>query len=350
MALRAGILGYGLAGRLLQAPLIEAAGFEIAAVATKRADEVRADYPNASVDALPDAVIARKDIDLIVVATPSFLHFAHANAALRNGKHVVIDKPFAATSEDALTLVKTAEAQKRVLCCFQNRRWDADFLTVQKLLREGVLGDISLYQMRWDRYRPAIREPWRDGDIAGAGAVYDLGSHLIDQALCLFGIPDWVQADLAAQRPGQFADDCFEIRFGKGEMRIALGSSTLAADGARFFRIMGANGAFNKSGLDPQEPALRARGKPTAKDFGVEDEANWGRLTDAQGAMRSYASERGAWVKFYEGVRHAIENGTPAPVAPIESARLIGVIEAVFESAKLGQRVALLDFLRARGL
>lgn len=349
MGVRAGILGYGLAGRLLHSPLIADAGIEVAAIATKRIDEANSDFPDAIVEALPEAVIARDDLDLIVVATPSFLHAPHARDALESGKHVVIEKPFATSSAEALALVKLAAAKKRLLCCFQNRRWDADFLTVRKLLAEGLLGDISLYQMRWDRYRPARREDWRDGEVPGAGAVFDLGSHLIDQALALFGTPDWLQADLARQRENQFADDCFEIRMGKGEMRISLGSSTLAADGARFMRLLGKNGAFYKAGLDPQEPKLRAREKPSA-DFGVEDEAAWGRITTPDGAVRAYASEAGDWRSFYRAVRASIETGAPAPVPSQESARLIGVIEAVFESAKTGQRVELPGFLRERGL
>lgn len=349
MTLRAGILGYGLAGRLLQAPLVAHAGFEIAAIATKRVDEAQSDYPHAVIEALPEAVLARDDLDLIVVATPSFLHFPHALEALNSNKHVVIDKPFAATSAEALELVRTAQERKRVLSCFQNRRWDADFLTVRKLIGEGVLGDVHLYQMRWDRYRPARREDWRDGAAPGAGAVYDLGSHLIDQALVLFGAPDWVQADLGALREGQIADDHFEIRMGRGPMRIALGSNTLAADAARFFRVLGNEGAFYKTGLDPQEPRLRAREKPS-EWFGVEEESAWGRVTDGAGASRAYPSEKGAWLNFYAQMHDAIENGAPPPVPPQESARLAGVIEAVFDSAKTGTRINLPEYLAARGL
>lgn len=349
MGTRAGILGWGLAGKILHAPLIAAAGIEIAAVATKRTEEVRASFPDAVVEALPEAVIARDDLDLIVVTTPSFLHVPHALEAMESGKHVVIDKPFAPTSAEALKLVEMAQAKKRVLCCFQNRRWDADFLTVRKLLGEGVLGEISLYQMRWDRFRPARREDWRDGDMPGAGAVYDLGSHIIDQALTLFGTPDWLQADLASQRVNQIADDCFEIRMGGGEMRISLGSSTMAADGARFFRLLGAEGAFYKAGLDPQEPKMRA-GAKIDESFGVEDEAAWGRITDATGAARAYASERGDWLSFYRDVRAAIETGAPPPVPMHDSAKLAGVIEAVFESAKTGRRIDLPQFLETRRL
>ena len=349
MGISAGILGWGLAGKILHAPLIAAAGIEIAAVATKRAEEVRAGFPDAVVEALPEAVIARDDLDLIVVTTPSFLHVPHALDAMKSGKHVVIDKPFAPTSAEALKLIQVAEAKKRVLCCFQNRRWDADFLTVRKLLGEGLLGEISLYQMRWDRFRPARREDWRDGDMAGAGAVYDLGSHIIDQALTLFGTPDWLQADLARQRVNQIADDCFEIRMGRGEMRISLGSSTMAADGARFFRLLGADGAFYKTGLDPQEPILRAAA-PIDENFGVESEAAWGRIINAEGASRAYPSERGDWLGFYRSVRATIETGAAPPVPPKDSARLAGVIEAVLESAKTGSRIDLPQFLQARGL
>jgi scyllo-inositol 2-dehydrogenase (NADP+) len=350
MTLRAGLIGYGLGGRVLQAPVIVAAGFELAAVVTSRADEVRADFPKADTVASAEALCARSAIDLVCIASPNYLHFAQAKMALEAGKHVVVDKPFASTSAEALALVELAEKQQRVLCCFQNRRWDSDFLTIRRLIQENTLGELLLYSARWDRYRTEAREPWRDADEPGAGAIYDLGAHQIDQMLALFGTPEWVQADLVAQRVGVTAPDCYDLRFGIGKLRISLSSATIAADTQRYFRLLGRKASFLKYGFDPQEPQLKKGVSPNDPNFGTDPQEFWGVLTDPSGASKTVRSENGVWRKLYEGVRAAIETGGPSPVPPRESARVIGIIEAAIESEKAGRRIALPEFLAARGV
>lgn len=349
MSIRAGLIGYGLGGRLLHAPLIAAAGIDIAAIVTSRAEQARADFPNAAV--LPDieAALARDDIDVAIIVTPDHLHAAHARAALEAGKHVVVDKPFTSNSDEARALIALAEQRGRMLTCYHNRRWDADFLTLRKLVNEGALGELVFYSERWDRYRPQARGDWHDDHMIGE--LYGLGPHLLDHALVLFGPPDWISADIYNQRGLTRHNDGFEILMGKGRARIHLGINMLGADEERSFRVLGTEAAFVKRGLDPQEPRLRARQPASAEDFGVEDEKSWGVLTDgATQKARTVPSERGAWVNFYKQLRTAIETGGSPPVDPRDAARVIALLEAAMQSSETGKRVEIAAFFAERGL
>lgn len=337
---RAAILGFGLAGRYFHVPLLQAAGIEVCAVASRQRDVVSEVLPNASVVAA-DEVFAREDIDLVVIATPNELHVSQARAALQSGKHVVIDKPMSLTVAEANELIAVARAQTRMLTVFQNRRWDADFLTIKELVAHGRFGELSALHARWDRYRPDVVDRWREHG-PGGGVLYDLGAHLIDQMLCLFGMPEWLQADVFTQRAGATAADGFEILLGKGRARMTLGVSTLAADGGPRYRVQGARGSYVKSGLDVQEPQLRSGMSATDATFGVEPREQWGVFTEGSGgAHELIPSARGEWTEFYARVRSSVEQGTPPPVAPEEARDVIRIIEAVMESSDTGRRVAL---------
>ena len=349
MGVRIGIMGYGKSGRFLHASIAAAAGLEIRAVATSRANEVAADFPQAAVEASPEALCGRGDVDMVVVATPDNMHAAHARLALEAGKHVVVEKPFTETSAEARNLIALARARGRMLSVYQNRRWDSDFLTLRKLIGAGALGEVMHYAARWDRYRPAARADWHDADMRGE--LYGLGPHLVDQALVLFGTPDWLVADVYNQRGVARDSDGFEILMGKGRTRISLGVNFLAADNYKGFRVLGAKAGFFKQGLDPQEPQLSAGMGASDAGFGVESEADWGRLTDgASGAQRVVPSERGDWQAYYRGVAAAIESGAPAPVSAEDGARVIALLEAAIDSSESGRRIDVPDFLAARGL
>lgn len=339
--LSAGLIGFGLAGRYFHAPLLQAAGIEIAAVVTSRAAEVRDLLPAARIVESAQALFDQA-IDLVVIATPNRLHAQQAAAAIRAGKHVVVDKPLSVASADARALSQLAEKHGRVLAVFQNRRWDSDFLTVRKLIDAGQLGEINAFHARWDRFRPTVADRWRERDEPGSGILYDLGSHLIDQALCLFGRPQWLQADVFTQRPGGVVADGFEILMGKGPLRICLGVSSIAARGDWRYRVHGSRASFFKEGLDPQEDQSRAGIRPDAAVFGVEPESEWGKLVDGpDGAARKVMSEQGRWLSFYEGVRDSIVRGDPVPVPADEAAATIGIIEAALLSSAEGRRIAL---------
>lgn len=346
--IRAGLVGYGLAGRLLHAPLIASAGIEIAAIVTSRMETARSDFPRADVLPSIEACCARADIDLIVVATPDHLHVPHVRAALEAAKHVVVDKPFAPTSAEALDLIALAQLRGRMLTVYQNRRWDADFLTLRKLSTEGALGEIVHYAARWDRFRPTLRGDWHDAHMQGE--LFGLGPHLMDQALVLFGAPDWLQADVYDQRGFGAGNDGFEILMGKGRLRISLAVNFLAADEERSLRVLGTRGAFVKHGLDTQEAALRVRQPIHAPDFGRDPPELFGRFTDAETkTARAVPSERGDWAAFYRGVGDALEHGGPPPVAARDAALVIAMLEAALQSSASGRRIDIAEFLSSKG-
>src|SRR5262245_26294035 len=340
--INAGILGFGLAGRFFHTPLLRAGGIHVAAVVSRQHDVVASVLPDARVLATDEDLFASPAIDLIVVAAPNHLHVEQARAALLAGKHVVVDKPLSLHAAQANELIALAATRRRMLAVFQNRRWDSDFLTILKLSDSGRIGTLNAFHAHWDRYRPTVADRWREHDVEGSGVLYDLGAHLIDQALCLFGLPDWVQADVFAQRASAVVSDGFELLLAKREARITLGVSTLVADGGPRYRVHGARGSFVKSGLDVQEPQLRSGMAATDPSFGIEPESQWGAFTEgASGRHEVIASERGRWTEFYTQVRACIEQGLPPPVTGHDGREVIRVIEAALESGQRAQRLPL---------
>jgi predicted dehydrogenase len=253
-AIRVGIIGFGYATQTFHAPLIASVpGLEVAAISTSNPDKVRAGWPAAAIETTPHALLARADIDLVVVPTPNDTHHPLARAALLAGKHVVVDKPFTLTQAEALDLCALAKQCGRVLSVFHNRRWAGDFLEVRELLARGTLGRVVHVESHFDRFRPQVRVRWREQDGAGSGLWMDLGSHLVDQALLLFGRPEALALDLLRQRDGALTDDGFHARLRyAGGLRVELHASALAAAPDAMFRIHGTRGSFVKQGLDPQ--------------------------------------------------------------------------------------------------
>jgi scyllo-inositol 2-dehydrogenase (NADP+) len=336
--IRTGLIGYGLGGMAFHAPLIAAVPeLDLAAIVTSRPDVVHERHPD--VKGVPDAttLLADPAIDLVVVSTPNDTHFPLAKAALEAGKHVVIDKPFANSVANAEELLALAQKQGKVLSVFHNRRWDSDFLTLRKLLDGGALGDVTLYEARWDRFRPALRGNWHEIAGPGGGVLIDLGPHLIDQALALFGPPQSITADIAAQREGSLVDDYFELTLNYGRMRAILSSAAIVPAPRPRFAVHGTQASFVKHGLDPQEMQLRDGGRADDPGHGVEDAAIYGTLIGGDGTKRSIPSERGDYRHFYSGVAHAINEGAPPPVSPADALAVLRIIELARQSAEEGQ-------------
>ena len=334
-AIRVGLAGYGLGGRAFHAPLIRATpGLDLVAIATTKP------VPDARTVADPMALAADPDIDLLVISTPNETHFPLARAALEAGKHVVIDKPFAVTTDEADGLIALAKARGRMLTVFQNRRWDGDFRTVRALVESGRPGDIMLCEMYWDRFRIDLRDSWKDAGGEGTGLFFDLGSHLIDQALLLFGPPEAIAADLAVQRPQAIADDYFSLTLHYGARRVVLGCSTLVAAPRPRFALHGTQGSFVKHGLDPQEAAMNGGATPDRPGFGVE-EARWhGNFTAPDGSVETIETIPGRYLAFYEGVVEAIAGRAPPPVDPADSREGLRLIELARRSAAEGRTLA----------
>uniref|UniRef100_UPI0035C97A78 oxidoreductase n=1 Tax=uncultured Sphingomonas sp. TaxID=158754 RepID=UPI0035C97A78 len=335
-----GLIGYGLAGASFHAPLIGAvAGLRLASVVSSRPDAVAQAWPDAAVVPTAEALLGNTAIDLVVIATPDHLHAPLARAALAAGKHVVIDKPFVTDPADGAALIALAEAGGLVLSAFHNRRWDADFLTVRAQLDAGTLGEIALAELRWDRFRPAIKPGWRE--TQGAGLLNDLGPHLLDQAVQLFGPPAALTADIATQRAAATTEDYFELTLHYGATRVIVSAATLVAAVRPRFALHGAGGSFVKYGVDPQEAVLRAGHPPTTPGFGEDAPEAYGTLTAADGTTRPVPSERGDWRLYYAGIAAAITDGTPPPVTAREALAVMELIALARRSAAEGQRIHL---------
>lgn len=338
-----GLVGYGFAGQTFHAPLIAAVpGLRLAAIASSNPQRVAADWPDLPVEAEPEALFARDEIDLVVIATPNSSHYPLAAAALAAGKHVVVDKPFTVSLAEARALKVQAEASGRSLAVFHNRRWDADFLTLRTLIREGTLGEIVYLESHFDRYRPEVRERWREQVGPGSGIWYDLGPHLLDQALQLFGSPRAISADLLAQRRGAVTDDYFHVQLHYGALRVLLHASMLvAAPGPRFI-VHGTRGSYTKLGLDPQEEQLRAGLRPQNEGWGVDSRD--GSLTlwqDGRSQTRTLATVPGNYPAFYSAMRDSINGIGPNPAPADDAIAVMELIELGFRSAEVGETVAL---------
>lgn len=339
--IRTGLIGYGLAGRAFHAPLIDAIeGFALAAIGSTRRGEVARDWPGVPAVSA-EAVIGDASIDLVVLATPNTTHAPLARAAIAAGKHVVIDKPLALDAAEGESLAALAAEQQRVLSVFHNRRWDGDFVAVRKLLDRNVLGEVRLYEARWDRFRPKIKPGWREEAAPGSGLLADLGPHLIDQALVLFGKPRAITADVLTQRGEALVDDYFELTLDYGPMRAILSASTLVAAARPRFAVHGTAGSFVKYGLDPQEAWMRAGARPADPGYGQDMPELFGTLTDAAGNATRVPTEHGDYRAFYEGMAHAIADGAPPPVAAADAIDGLRLIEFARRSAAQGRRVAI---------
>jgi predicted dehydrogenase len=330
--IRAALIGYGYAGRTFHAPLIRATrGLELAAIGSSRAEQIATDLPGVPVMATAADAIAIAAVDLVVVATPNDTHVSIASAALRASKHVVVEKPFAPTLAEARALAKLADATGRVLAVFQSRRWDGDFLALKDLVAERTLGDVTHFESHFDRYRPNVRARWREQPGVGAGLWFDLGPHLVDQTLQLFGLPDRVQAILAAERAGSQTDDWAHVVLDYGRRQAILHASLLAAARLPRFIVHGENGSWVKYGVDPQEARLNAA-VGMAEGRTVEPERAV-HVDGATGVERELAVAPGDYGQFYARLRDAIDGSGPNPVPPAEAIAVTAVIEAAIRSA-----------------
>jgi len=345
--IQVGLIGYGLGGAVFHAPLIDSTpSLRLAGVVTSRGDLVRRDRPDVPVRPRAEDLFSDPAIGLIVISTPTATHFELARAALLAGKDVVVDKPFTLTSREADELIALARRQGRLLSVFQNRRWDNDFLTVKRCIQQRRLGEVYYYEAHFDRFRPAVQDSWREAPGPGAGALYDLGSHLIDQALHLFGMPESVAADLLAQRPGAKATDYFHLILHYGRKRAVLHGASLVKEPGPRFIVHGDAGSLLKSGMDPQEAALSAGRRPTGSDWGREAPEMFGTLTAADGSRQRIETLPGAYQDYYQGIAAALLQGAPVPVDPADSRDGLLVIEAAERSAAEARTIAMGERMR----
>ncbi|WP_046371260.1 oxidoreductase [Flavihumibacter petaseus] len=342
-SVKTGLIGFGMAGRVFHAPFVNSHnGLELIRISTSNPEAAALAtslYPKTVIVPDAQAIINDPDIELVIVATPNTSHVPLAKAAMEAGKHVILEKPFTITSADAEELINVSEATGRLLTVHHNRRFDGDFATVKKLLASGMLGRVAELKINYDRFRPELRpHAWREEDLPGSGILYDLGAHLIDQALHLFGWPRTLHAEALIQRPGGKVDDRFEIILQYDGVRVALSSGMLIRQPGPHFVIHGDKGTFVKYGMDPQENALKAGYTPqTMADWGKDPESAWGKINTTWQGMNLQASvetETGRYQDFFKNVAEAIRGEAALQVLPQQARDTIRIIEYCFRSVR----------------
>ncbi|MRG99343.1 oxidoreductase [Xanthomonas sontii] len=338
------LLGFGYVGRTFHAPLIaHTPGLHLHTVVSRQAEAVNAAWPQARVVADAAQAFADPRIDAVVIATPNQTHAPLALAALAQGKHVLVDKPFTLDVAEAQQVLAQAQRAGRIVSVFQNRRWDGDFLGVRALLEAGTLGEIAEFHSHFDRHRPQVADRWREHALPGSGLWFDLGPHLLDQALQLFGPPQSLQADLALQRPGAQTVDYVHAVLRYPRLRVVLHAGSLVAANGLRFAVHGSGGSYVKHGLDTQEAQLRAGVAPGAPGWGEDPLPGQLRLVGADGthAVQTLPAPRGDYRDCYAAFREAIAGRAPAPVDAAQALAVMRLLEAGVRSAASGCSVTL---------
>jgi scyllo-inositol 2-dehydrogenase (NADP+) len=336
--IRVGLVGFGLGGRVFHAPLIASVeGLELAAVVERTTSHAAERYPGITTYRSLEDLLADTSLGLIVVTTPSATHFQLARQAIEAGKNVVVDKPMCVSSAEIAQLMELAAAKNLLLAPFHNRRWDSDFQTIQKLLHEGSLGRLVYFESTMDRWRPAptARMPWKD-DPAQGGLLFDLGTHLADQPLALFGKPEAVGAEIKRERDGEGSNDCFTLRLRYPGFSVTLAANTLSLLERPRYHLRGTRGNYWKRGIDPQEAALSHVTRIGDGPWGQEPPTDWGTLkVDVSGAQitRTIEPIPGDYRLYYAAIRDALLGKAPAPVAALDAWRVVRLLEWAAESS-----------------
>jgi predicted dehydrogenase len=336
-AIRVGMIGYGYAGKTFHAPLIQSVpGLDLTLVGSSKGSLVLGDLPDVTVCSNLEEVATHSDVDLVVIAGPNESHYPLAAAALSAGKHVVVDKPFTVTLAEARSLVDLAEKQGRLLSVFHNRRWDSEVLATRAIVQSGMLGEISHFETHIDRFRPQVRQRWREQIGPGAGLWFDLGPHLIDQTLQLFGIPETMSASFAVMRKGGETDDWAHVQLNYQSVRVILHATLLASGGVPRSILHGTLGSWVKFGADMQEKQLVAGTRPDSAGFGYDPDPGIF-YEGATGQQTKIAAPLANQIEYYIGIRDALWGRRSNPVPSEEASAVMSVLETSFESGAKGK-------------
>lgn len=334
------IIGFGLAGRVFHAPFLHTnPGFSVKSIVERHRNDSAALYPYVRTDKDYTQMLQDESIELVVICVPNVLHYQVARDCLLAGKHVVLEKPFTPSSAEADDLIELAESEGLKIFVYHNRRWDGDFKTIQAILSQKMLGDLVEYEAHFDRYRPVINKiSWRDEKIPGGGVLYDLGSHLIDQAMVLFGKPEGIFADIRKQRTGSLVDDYFDLHLYYPGFKAILKAGMMVSKNGPHFVVTGKQGSFIKYGMDPQELALKAGRFPDEDNWGEDDPKNHGLLTVSEnGRLKEmfFQTHKGDYQGFYNNVYDVLVKKYQQAVKPHEARNVIKLIEHAFRSNEL---------------
>lgn len=344
MTIKVGLIGFGLSGRVFHAPFVQSdPEMEMACVCSSKVDEVKAVLPDVAVVSSADEVF-QSDVDLVVITTPNHLHFDQTKAALEHGKHVLLEKPSVTRLNQIEALCTLAKQKGLVFCVYQNRRFDGDLVRLKALIDSGELGELKHLDSRFDRFRPTAQSRWREEPGIGTGIFWDLGPHILDQALFLFGMPKWLHASIDALRDGSKTHDWFEVELGYDDKRIRLGSTPFEAGEMRRFNARFTRGSWQCVGLDPQEDALRAGQMPWEAEFPskAKQQKNTRFIARTQDDIEALheAATQGDYRQFYAQLRNAILGKGEAPVPMEQACQLIYGLCLAEQSAETGQRMA----------
>jgi scyllo-inositol 2-dehydrogenase (NADP+) len=333
------LLSYGMSGEVFHAPLLAVhPGFALKSVLQRTSAKAKDHYPEVEIVRQAEEVFSDKEVELIVVNTPNETHFDFASKALRAGKHVVVEKPFTNTSGEARKLIEMAQQCGKTLTVFQSRRWDGAFLTLRNVLSSGVLGKVVEFESHYDRFRNYIApQTWKEEPGPGSGILYNLGSHLLDQVLLLFGNPSYVDARIGIQRPGGKVDDFYDVRLEYPGLNVIVKSSYLVCEPGPFYTVHGVNGSFIKYGIDPQEEALKQHQVPGTPGWGTEPEQFWGKIvTEVNGIRREEKVETqpGNYLGFYQNLYDSIRAGKSLAVTGGQALKVIQLIESAIQSSR----------------
>jgi scyllo-inositol 2-dehydrogenase (NADP+) len=331
------ILSYGMSGEVFHAPLLNVhPGFQLKSVLQRNSNTAQQHYPSIKIVKSLDDILHDPEIELVVINTPNETHYDFTVKALEAGKHVIVEKPFTNTVDEAQKLIALAKKKNKIISVFQSRRWDGAFLTLKNIVSSGLLGKIVEYEAHYDRFRNFIAaNTWKEEPGPGSGILYNLGSHMLDQVLVLFGKPESVSAKVGIQRPGGKVDDFYDLRLTYPNLNVIVKSSYLVREPGPFYIVHGVNGSFIKYGLDPQEDALKAHQIPGTPGWGTEPEKFWGKLNTEFNGMHfegKIETLPGNYLGYYQTIFDAIRKGKELEVKAEQAMNVIQLIEAAIKS------------------
>src|SRR3990170_7443925 len=342
--IKTALLSYGMSGEIFHAPLLAVdPGFALTSVVQRNSDKAKQRYPGIKIARQVNEVFQDDSIELVIINTPNETHFPFASQALEAGKHVIVEKPFTVNVQEAEKLINLATKKNKLLTVFQNRRWDGDFMTIKKVLDNKLVGKVAEFELHYDRYRNYIEaNTWKEEQGPGSGILYNLGSHMLDQVLVLFGMPLEVDARLGVQRPGGKVQDFYDIRLQYDDFHAIVKSSYLVREAGPRYILHGTEGSFIKYGIDPQEQALKDGKLPGSPGWGTESKEWWGKLNTTIGALHVdglIETIPGNYTLFYKSVYDSIRNSKPLLVKPEESKDVIRLIEVCYESHRMRKAI-----------